>query len=249
MTAEHAIWLFAWVAVNQGGVPIPVVPSLLAAGALAGAGDASLATLVAVSVGGSLVADLVWYGLGRWANLHVLRLLDRVSGRAAERVKVIERHVLAHPFRFVLCCRFVPEINPLAAAIAGAARVAPCRYMVVATISAVAWAGTWTGAGYALYHLTSAIAPASADVAAFMLVAGVIASLVFALKRWRQARRRHTCSEGAGDETQTSRRAIRKYRAIPCCDRLSPPTPATVVRSSAVASYREEGHTVWRNGK
>ena len=32
------MWLFAWVAVNQGGVPIPVVPSLVAAGALAGAG-------------------------------------------------------------------------------------------------------------------------------------------------------------------------------------------------------------------
>ena len=46
MTAEHATWLFAWVAVNQGGVPIPVVPSLVAAGALAGAGHASLSTLV-----------------------------------------------------------------------------------------------------------------------------------------------------------------------------------------------------------
>jgi hypothetical protein len=36
------MWLFAWVAVNRGGVPIPVVPSLVAAGALAGAGHASL---------------------------------------------------------------------------------------------------------------------------------------------------------------------------------------------------------------
>ena len=89
MTAEHAMWLFAWVAVNQGGVPIPVVPSLVAAGALAGAGHASLPTLVAVIVGASLVADLVWYGIGRWARPHVVRLLDRLSGRAAERVKAI----------------------------------------------------------------------------------------------------------------------------------------------------------------
>jgi hypothetical protein len=55
--------------------------------------------------------------------------------------------------------------------------------MLVAPISAVAWAGTWTGAGYALYHVTIAIAPTSAEVATFMLVAGVIASAVFALKR------------------------------------------------------------------
>ncbi len=188
MTAEHAMWLFAWVAVNQGGVPIPVVPSLVAAGALAGAGHASLATLVAVIVGASLVADLVWYGIGRWASPHVLRLLERLSGRAAERVKAAERHVLAYRLGFMLCCRFLPEVNPLAAAIAGAARVAPGRYMLVATISALAWAGTWTGAGYALYHVTIAIGPASAKVAAFMLVTGVIASAAFALKRWRRAR-------------------------------------------------------------
>jgi hypothetical protein len=34
-----------------------------------------------------------------------------------------------------------------------------------------------------LYHVAIAIAPTSAEVAAFMLVAGVIASAVFALKR------------------------------------------------------------------
>jgi hypothetical protein len=34
MTTQHVLsLLFAWVFVNQAGVPIPVVPSLLAAGA------------------------------------------------------------------------------------------------------------------------------------------------------------------------------------------------------------------------
>jgi membrane protein DedA with SNARE-associated domain len=59
--------------------------------------------------------------------------------------------------------------------------------MRVTTISALAWAGTWTGAGYALYHVTIAIGPVSARVAGFMLVTGVIAAAVFALKRWRRA--------------------------------------------------------------
>jgi membrane protein DedA with SNARE-associated domain len=193
VTAEHPMWLFAWVAVNQGGVPIPVVPSLVAAGALAGAGHASFATLVAVIVGASLVADLVWYGIGRWASPHVLRLLERLSGRAAARVKAAERHVLAHRLGFMLCCRFLPEVNPLAAALAGAARAAPGRYMLVSTMSALAWAGTWTGAGYALHHVAIAIAPARAEVAAFMLVIGVIVAAVFAVKRWRRGTVVRTC--------------------------------------------------------
>jgi membrane protein DedA with SNARE-associated domain len=92
-------------------------------------------------------------------------------------VKAAERHVLAHRLGIMLCCRFLPEVNPFAAAIAGAARVAPGRCMLVAAISALAWAGTWTGAGYALYHVTIAIGPASAKVAAFiLLVTGVIAA-------------------------------------------------------------------------
>ena len=70
------MWLlFAWVFANQGGVPIPVVPSLLAVGALAGTGHASFVTSLVVIVGATLMADLVWYGLGRWRGAQALALL------------------------------------------------------------------------------------------------------------------------------------------------------------------------------
>ena len=188
MTVEHAMWLFAWVAVNQGGLPVPVVPSLVAAGALAAAGHASLSTVIPLIVGASLVADLVWYGIGRWASAPVLGLLGRVSRGAPERVKAAQRRFVAHGLGFVLCCRFLPEVNPVAAAMAGSVRVAPGRYMLVATVSALAWAGTWTGFGYALYQVNIAMALAAAELTAFTLVIGVIASAAFALKRWRRAR-------------------------------------------------------------
>ena len=41
--------LFLWVLANQGGVPIPVVPALLGAGALAG-NSGSLSVLVTLAV-------------------------------------------------------------------------------------------------------------------------------------------------------------------------------------------------------
>src|SRR5439155_4397576 len=48
---SHAGWvLFVWVFVNQSGVPVPVVPSLVAAGALAGRGGASCAVVLAATV-------------------------------------------------------------------------------------------------------------------------------------------------------------------------------------------------------
>jgi len=64
------MWLlFALVFVNQGGVPIPVGPTLLMAGARAAAGHTNFLMAALVSVGVVLVADFVWYGLGRWCGV------------------------------------------------------------------------------------------------------------------------------------------------------------------------------------
>src|SRR6266849_3178332 len=85
---EYASWiLFAWILANQGGVPVPVVPALLGAGALAGSGHLSIAVILAVAVGATLCADLGWYSLGRWRGARALEMLGNVSPRAAKYVR------------------------------------------------------------------------------------------------------------------------------------------------------------------
>src|SRR5207249_7494234 len=71
--------LFAWMAAEQLGLPIPAIPLLLAAGALAGAGRLSLALVLVVSVIASLLADTLWYEIGRRRGVRVLQFLCRVS--------------------------------------------------------------------------------------------------------------------------------------------------------------------------
>jgi len=164
--------LFAWVAANQGGVPIPVVPSLVGAGALAGAGHASLVVTVAVIVAASLIADLAWYGIGRWRGAQALALQQRF---------------VAHQLGFLFGSRFLPEANPVAAGMAGATHIGPARYILIATASALAWAGMWTGAGYALGNVTTGVPTPFSIVTTLVLLAGVITSVGFALKH----RRRH----------------------------------------------------------
>ena len=58
---RHAGWvLFAWVFVNQSGVPVPVVPTLVAAGALAGRARAiSCAPEVPAGVTSSVASALI----------------------------------------------------------------------------------------------------------------------------------------------------------------------------------------------
>jgi len=179
--------LFAWVAANQGGVPIPVVPSLVGAGALAGAGHASLVVTVAVIVAASLIADLAWYGIGRWRGAQALALLGGLSRHAFVRVKAAEQRFVAHQLGFLFGSRFLPEANPVAAGMAGATHIGPARYILIATASALAWAGMWTGAGYALGNVTTGVPTPFSIVTTLVLLAGVITSVGFALKH----RRRH----------------------------------------------------------
>jgi membrane protein DedA with SNARE-associated domain len=148
---DHVEWvLFGWVLVNQSGVPVPVVPGLLAAGALAASGRLSIVEIFTVAVVATLCADLAWYGLGRWRGAGVLALLGRLSPRTKALVRRAQDGFLAHAGKFQVTARFLPELNPVAAGLAGATRVGVARFLGYGAVSALLWAGMWTGLGYLL---------------------------------------------------------------------------------------------------
>ena len=69
------VLLFVWVLAEQIGLPLPAIPLLLAAGALAGTGRMDLTLALSLAVIAALVGDLVWYYLGRYRGGRVLKLL------------------------------------------------------------------------------------------------------------------------------------------------------------------------------
>ena len=71
--------VFAVVLAEQIGLPVPAVPVLLAAGALAGAGKISLASAILLSLVACFAGDLVWYELGRYRGRQALNLLCRIA--------------------------------------------------------------------------------------------------------------------------------------------------------------------------
>ncbi len=154
--AAHAYWaewaLFVWVLANQGGVPIPVVPALLGAGALTGRGSLSVVVTLAVSVAAALCADLTWYLLGRWRGSRALDLLTRLVPRARTHARRASHLLLAHEGVFQLGARFLPALNPIAAGLAGAAGMSVRRFLPGAAVSAAVWSGSWIGIGYLLTH-------------------------------------------------------------------------------------------------
>src|SRR5882724_1851841 len=187
---RHAGWvLFAWVFVNQSGVPVPVVPTLVAAGALAGRGGSSCAVMLAVAASAALVADMVWYGIGRWHGVQVLSLLGRVLHRPRVWIDHIEHAFHAHEVGFQLWAQFLPQLNPIAAGLAGATGVGLPRYIVIASAAAMAWAGTWIAVGYLLANV---LADAIAYRGFWIVVLVAVAIVAFSALRSGRRRRSRT---------------------------------------------------------
>src|SRR6266404_3645370 len=71
--------VFAAVFIEQIGLPLPAAPVLLAAGALVVPGKMNWVTVLSAAVVASLLADSIWFYLGRHIGRRVLRLLCRIS--------------------------------------------------------------------------------------------------------------------------------------------------------------------------
>ena len=183
---HHAGWvLFAWVFVNQSGVPVPVVPTLVAAGALAGRGGSSCAVMLAAAAGAALVADMVWYGIGRWRGSRALDRLIRLVPKARTHVQCAAHRLRTHQRLFQLGARFLPEVNPIAAGLAGAAGMSVRRFLSGAAVSAAVWSGSWIGIGYLLTYGGAGLARSAGIPLTFVVIATLVGWLLL-----RQAQRR-----------------------------------------------------------
>ena len=147
--------LFAWVFADQAGIPVPVVPLLLGAGALAGGQRLSLSLAIALAVAASLLADLAWYAVGRRHGPRALGILCRITLEPDSCLRRAQDLFLRHRLRTLLIAKFLPGVNPLAAGLAGAVGVGVARFVAYDLGSAVAWAGTWAVLGYALSDVIS----------------------------------------------------------------------------------------------
>jgi len=140
--------LFAWVLAEQGALPIPSVPLLLAAGALVRTGRLHAAAAVACCIAGALLADSVWFHFGRLRGKRVLRFLCRVSLEPDSCVKQTENAFLKYGVKTLLVSKFIPGLNAVAAPMAGDAGIGVVRFLLMDAAGIVFWSSAYLGLGY-----------------------------------------------------------------------------------------------------
>ena len=180
--------LFGIVLAEQLGVPLPSVPVLLAAGALAGLGKIGAFPALALAVLATTAADLVWFEAGRRRGNKVLKFVCRVSLEPDSCVRRTEDVFSRYGPRSLLFVKFVPGLGLMAVTLAGAFGLRRRRFLLFDLPGAVVWAGAYIALGYVfsaqLEHAIAAVKSLG------VTVAGLALGLVALWLLWKYFQRR-----------------------------------------------------------
>ena len=185
---HYGYWvLFFWVLLEQLGLPLPSTPILLTAGTLSATHVLGLAGILVTVLVSSLLADSVWFSLGRQYGNTVTRWICKFSLEAASCVRRTEDMIATRGAGALVIAKFVPGLNLMAAPLAGQSRMEYRFFLLYDTAGTLLWGSSFVLLGRffgdALRRNQNALSWAEHfALAAFLLV--LVALL--AGKIWRQ---------------------------------------------------------------
>ncbi|HMD32821.1 MAG TPA: DedA family protein/thiosulfate sulfurtransferase GlpE [Candidatus Acidoferrales bacterium] len=177
------VWAFA----EQAGMPVPALPLLLCAGALAGMGRMNLFAAASVAVLGALASDGLWYTLGRRRGIRVLKMLCRISLEPDSCVRNTQGVFARYGARSLMVAKFVPGLGAAAPPLAGVVRMPLHRFILFDFLGASLWAWTYLSIGYIFSDQLEDVAMRGGRIGGTLLV--LIASACAAFLIWKFARR------------------------------------------------------------
>jgi len=142
------LWLFLAALLERIGLPLLVMPLVIAAGAVAGLGDLSLLGIILVTVLASEIGDLIWYELGRNRGPSVLRLLCKISLEPDSCVRRSEDAFARHMTTSLISSKFVPGVGRLAGPVAGMSGMARDQFLLLNGLGSLLWALVFALVGY-----------------------------------------------------------------------------------------------------
>jgi len=172
-----ALLLFGVVFAKQAGLPIPAVPVLLAAGAMAGAGQMNLLLAIVLAVVACLLGDLIWYYLGRYRGGRVLKVLCRISLEPDSCVRRTEEFFTRHGIRSLVFAKFLPGLSTVTPSLAGMFGVSVERFLLYNGLGALLWTVAFVAPGYLLSDQLEQVAAYAARFggAVAVLAVGLVA--------------------------------------------------------------------------
>jgi membrane protein DedA with SNARE-associated domain len=123
--------VFMAVLIEQLGVPIPAAPLVVAAGALARDGQMSITVALGLVLVANLLADGLWYVLGKRYGSRVLHVLCRLSLEPDSCVNDARDGFTRHGAWLIVISKFVPGLQTMTPPLAGAAGIGLGRFALI----------------------------------------------------------------------------------------------------------------------
>jgi len=180
------ILLFALVAVESAGIPVPGETALITAGVLAAGGRFNIAEVIAVAAIAAIVGDSTGYWIARTGGRKALEKIPLARDTLPKLLPRGERFFERHGPKTVVIGRFVAGLRITVAWLAGISHMPWGRFVFYNAIGGILWA---TSIGLVAYYFGNAAIDA---VEKYGLIAvGVIATLAvlgFFGHRWFRRR-------------------------------------------------------------
>jgi membrane protein DedA with SNARE-associated domain/rhodanese-related sulfurtransferase len=176
--------LFVVVLAEQVGLPIPAVPVLLAAGALAGAGHMSLPLAIGLALVACLLGDLLWFYLGRYRGARVLNLLCRISLEPDSCVRRTENFFIRHGTKSLVIAKFIPGLSTVTPALAGLFKISLAQFLLYNGLGALLWTMAFIVPGYLFSNQLEYLAEQAARFGSSLIVLVVAALALYIMYKY-----------------------------------------------------------------
>jgi membrane protein DedA with SNARE-associated domain len=180
--------LFAWVLVEQMGLPLPATPLLFAAGLLAGEGQLNPAFIFGLGVMAALISNFLWYQIGRRRGSSVLTLLCRISLNPDSCVRRAADIFSRHGVRSLLVAKLIPGLAHVAPPLAGIFRMPLGRFLLFNGLGTCIWVVLYAGLGYLFSDQVEQVAIYTRRLGASLMI--ILAGGLVAYILWKYAQRR-----------------------------------------------------------
>ncbi|MFC5432023.1 VTT domain-containing protein [Paraburkholderia denitrificans] len=186
ITTWGAWAVFASVLATQLGVPMPAAPMLLLAGAAVSSGLVSFWYVLAGAVLAVVLADCIWFTIGRLYGRRVLNALVRISLSLDTSIKKTRECFERFGAPILSVSKFVPGLGLIAPPLLGTTLIDKKIFLAWDLTGALAWSGFWllggTLFGNQLTHLMAVVSAHGATVLDML----ALVSVLYFCYRWIQ---------------------------------------------------------------
>jgi membrane protein DedA with SNARE-associated domain/rhodanese-related sulfurtransferase len=187
--------VFLNVLAEQLGLPVPVVPTLVVAGALAAAGRLPGTLVFALSLLACLIGDGSWYVAGRRYGGRVMKLLCRISLTPDVCVNDTQAIFERYGPAALVVAKFVPGLSLVAPPLAGAMRMSLLRFALFSLLGSALWVGAALAAGALLRRQIEQLLPRLAGIGGTALLLLLVLLGAYVAFKWWERRRFYAALE------------------------------------------------------